>query len=235
MTTSQAIDSESIIKKTAVIVCNGEAPPPALLHSYTNQGSFLVGVDGGTRAILEAGLVPHLVTGDGDSLPQKQGLFPFLHTPDAQENDLCKCLRYLIEQKHYENIIVLGALGKRIDHALGNLFVLARFQPRETLKIVLIDHYVKAWVAPYGTSILLASEGTAVSFFALGKEPVQGLTLSGVAYPLKGATLSPGSPEASLNHLCEPEAQVLYQQGCLLIIQSCKEEVACVQKTRFIS
>ncbi len=72
--------------------------------------------------------LPDAIVGDLDSLPAplRQRYAHLLHREEEQEtNDLSKALRFC--RRHYpqDPILILGATGKREDHTLGNLAILA--------------------------------------------------------------------------------------------------------------
>ena len=91
-------------------------------------------------------------------------------------------------------VLVLGAGGGRLDHALGNLLLLAS----ERYASIELD----AWIGDATVSVVRVRRrfslraGDVVSLFAVGG-PAFGVTTHGLEYPLRHETLNPGSRAAS--------------------------------------
>ena len=72
---------------------------------------------------------PDAIVGDGDSLPEalKQQYAHLLHLEDEQDyNDMTKATRFCM-QRGARKIAYIGATGKREDHTLGNISLLAYY------------------------------------------------------------------------------------------------------------
>ncbi len=53
-----------------LIFANGELPDLESARSLVLAGDFIICADGGTRHTLALGLIPHIIIGDLDSLPE---------------------------------------------------------------------------------------------------------------------------------------------------------------------
>jgi thiamine pyrophosphokinase len=114
-----------------VIFANGDPPNPETARRHANHADLLVAADGGAHHALALDLVPHVVIGDLDSLDEgKQtrlrsaGTRFFVHPAAKDETDLELALLYAAEQDA-RTIIVLAALGGRLDQTLANILLLA--------------------------------------------------------------------------------------------------------------
>jgi len=57
----------------AIIFANGEFPDPQGVRNLLRPDDLIIAADGGTRHALAAGVIPHIVVGDLDSLsPDEQ-------------------------------------------------------------------------------------------------------------------------------------------------------------------
>ncbi|RLC95476.1 MAG: thiamine diphosphokinase, partial [Chloroflexi bacterium] len=52
----------------AIIFANGEFPDPQTARDLLRSDDLIIAADGGTRHALAAGVIPHVVIGDLDSL-----------------------------------------------------------------------------------------------------------------------------------------------------------------------
>lgn len=113
-----------------LIVANGEFPSVALFREILKIPRALVAVDGGLHFYSQISCYPDLITGDFDSAPRelldRYRHIPQVTTPDQEKTDLEKALE-LVFAYSPSSVTVCGALGKRVDHTMANLNLLARY------------------------------------------------------------------------------------------------------------
>jgi thiamine pyrophosphokinase len=115
----------------ALILANGELHDSSVLRRRVQAESFdlVLGADGGASFARTLGLRLDGVIGDLDSLsPEEQlglGDIPVKpYTAEKDETDLELALRYA-QAKGVERVVVVGALGARMDMTVANLFMIA--------------------------------------------------------------------------------------------------------------
>ena len=84
------------------------------------------------KALFMADLEPEAIVGDLDSLsPEIAERFADRLYQDSEQdtNDLTKAVRWCID-KGYEEIVILGATGKREDHTIANISLTWRILQR---------------------------------------------------------------------------------------------------------
>jgi len=105
----------------AVILADGDFPRSAEPLRLLRDAPFVCACDGAVSHYPEA----DAVVGDGDSVPE--ALRSRLVQVDEQEdNDLTKATRYCLSQG-WRRIVYLGTTGKREDHTMGNIALMARY------------------------------------------------------------------------------------------------------------
>ena len=114
----------------AVIFANGLVPELESARRLIQPGDTLLAADGGTHHALALGLVPSVVIGDLDSLTvddrqrtMEKGVHLLQYPADKNQTDLELALDYAIQQG-FREILIIGALGGRLDQTLGNLSLL---------------------------------------------------------------------------------------------------------------
>ena len=113
--------------------------------------------------------------------------------------------------------VILGGLGGRFDHSLGNLSLLAKYQGRMETEILDGQNRVKL-LSP-GEYAVPRSRFRFLSFVPyMGR--VRGLTLTGVKYPLKDHTLTEGNTLGISNEITGREAKIAFREGILIMIES---------------
>ena len=122
-----------------------------------------------------------------------------------------------------QEILLLGALGGRLDQTLANLLILA--QRKWPAPIYVAEDNQIASILHSGELIALrGAEGSTVSLIPLSGE-VTGITYEGLQYPLADATLHLGSTRGISNVLMVSPATIRIGTGVALIVQPCEGQL----------
>ncbi len=200
---------------TALLLCNGEPPPRKLARDLAHHADIIVAADGGANAARALGLTPAVIIGDLDSLTAAtRRAFPGAEIirVDRQDNtDLEKALDE-IDRRGFDRVVVLGATGRRIDFTLGNFSVVWRYRKR--LQVLFAGD---GWYAvPVGRKQRIdAPAGTTVSLIPFG--PCSGITLRGLVYSLKNASMAVGVVGVS-NVVRRSPCSVSVRRGKMLLV-----------------
>lgn len=127
----------------AVILGDGDFPTSAEAVAALRNATYLCCCDGAGAKAIEHNLKPNAIVGDGDSLPKdfKERHASIIHTVSEQDdNDLTKATRHCMALG-YRHIAYLGATGKREDHTLGNISLMARYMHELGLRPTMITNH----------------------------------------------------------------------------------------------
>lgn len=164
-----------------VIVADGEFPQHEIPLWYLNNAARIVCCDGGTRSLVQYGLKPDAIVGDLDSLTDDLARMfaDRIHFDENQDtNDLTKAVSWC-SHMDFRNIVIVGATGKREDHTIGNVSLLAEYV-RDLNVIMVTDTGI---LQPFLKSALISSfPGQQVSIFSI--DPETKVTSHGLRYPL---------------------------------------------------
>lgn len=165
----------------ALLICNGEQPGN-WLKKLAKETDFILAADGGANAALAAGIKPHAVIGDLDSLSARTHRLlkniPILKIDRQDNTDLEKALDWLVKHK-FADVTIVGATGGRLDFTLGNILLV-----RPYLKHLHITFQGPNWIlypCLCGGSFSV-QKGARLSLIALSY--CRGVTLTGCRYPL---------------------------------------------------
>ena len=165
----------------AVIVANGDFPtaktPLHILHS----SPMVVCCDGGADEYIAKGFVPDLIIGDGDSLSaeNREHFADIIHYDTDQEtNDQTKAVKHLLS-RGLRRIAIVAATGKRDDHTLGNIALLAEYLSMGADVRSYTDYGV--FIPCRGTNTFHCKAGAQVSIFNIN---AKNLTSENLAYPI---------------------------------------------------
>ena len=140
------------------------------------------------------------------------------YNPEKDNTDTDIALKLAIQLKS-SNITIMGALGKRMDHALANIHIL-----KETLEVgipcEIRDSYNKIYLIK--DNITLTKNNTYGKYISLIPltTTVEGITLKGFKYPLNNACLSIGLSLGVSNEIVEEVATIELKEGILIVIES---------------
>ncbi len=205
-----------------VMVVNGLIEDYRWAYEQAEKGQYLIGVDGGNNHIYRMGLVPDLIVGDLDSIHRQARYdfeskdIPFLTYPSQKDqSDLQIALEHAASMTPKE-IVLLGALGNRFDHAFGNVVLMTSLE-EQGIPVVLMDetHFIR--IITRSLEIKQAV-GDALSLFSLTPR-ASGITTQGLYYPLNDETLFFGDTRGLSNEIMDPDAKVTLKEGRLLTIR----------------
>ena len=186
----------------------------------------IIAVDRGLEALYQLQMIPNHVVGDFDSVSpeiltfyknQPQIIFhKFNAEKDNTDTDIA--LKLAIQLKS-SKITILGALGKRMDHALANIHIL-KDALEANIPCQIIDEHNRIYLI--NKEMTLEKDkvyGKYVSLIPL-TSTVEGLTLTGFKYPLNEYTLPIGTSLGISNEIIEDRAYIKMKKGILIAIES---------------
>ena len=194
------------------------------IRTLFKPDDLVVCADGGLRHLDAMGIAPHIWIGDGDSctlcdedfcrLTKDANVVKLNPVKDATDGEAVydRCIELDVS-----SVLVVGFSGTRADHTLANIFMMKIFFQKgidalavnENNKIFFAkkDNYIKK--EDYSYISLMP-----VSF------TVSGVSTSGLAYPLKNATLSKFSSFSVSNEFEAESCHIHIDEGDALIILS---------------
>ena len=208
-----------------IIFANGDLPDPNKAGDLLGTDDFIICADGGTRHALALGVTPNLVIGDMDSIQteqwqelEKAGVSIELFPRDKNETDLELAIDRAIEFEP-QQIVIVAALGGRLDQTIGNLALLTDLQ-LATFDVRLDDGIDEMFICRNQVQIHGRS-GDIVSLIPWGN-PVRGVQTEGLRWALKSETLYPEKTRGISNELLIETADIKIASGTLLVIHTRK-------------
>jgi thiamine pyrophosphokinase len=203
-----------------IIFANGTLPDIHSARALIRADDFILAADGGTRHALALGLRPSVIIGDLDSVSfdlkqlTEAGTKIIRHPRDKNKTDLELALEHVVENG-YREIILMAALGARLDQTLGNLALLTNAQ-YATLDIRLDDGVEEVFFVRRRASI--DGQGSdLLSLIPWGGE-VAGIHTEGLRWPLSNETLLPCQTRGISNEMLGSTASISIGSGLLLVI-----------------
>ena len=207
----------------AVLVANAPFRWTSALTALAAGARPLLAADGGANRLARIGVKPDLVIGDLDSIAESVaewvGRDRLVHRPDQDRTDLDKALTHAFDELAVPRLTVLGALGGRADHEIGNLGLLARLCRGESLVFRDASAIVLAFD---GELELPARPGETWSFWTF--DPAVLLTVSGVRWPLVRTPVDAGGRPSIRNRATSDRVTLAAEGGAVLVMRSLDPE-----------
>jgi thiamine pyrophosphokinase len=164
-----------------VIVADGIFPQHEIPLGYLKNAERIICCDGSAQNLILAGLKPDAIVGDMDSLniDLADRFADRIYQDKNQEtNDLTKAVKWC-SGMGYKDIVIVGATGKREDHTLGNISLLAEYI--NDLNVIMVTD--TGILRPLLKSSSISSfPGQQISIFSI--DPETKVTSHGLRYPL---------------------------------------------------
>jgi len=191
------------------------------LHQQPEGNDLIIAADAGYRICRQEGIVPTLLLGDFDSMDVPTDASPVYRLPvEKDDTDTMAAIRYGLRQGCTEFHIYGGTGGKRLDHTLANLQALLFLRRHGVRGWLYDDDFIWTAIENEALTVHRTVEWGILSLFCLG-EKAEGVSLTGVQYPLTDGALTPEFPLGVSNHILEPEASVCVRCGALIVGWQC--------------
>ncbi len=180
-----------------------------------------IAADGGAKLLEELGYTPEVIIGDLDSLTggqleyfQKRGVEIISYPREKDETDGELALQYC-KEKGWNEIIIIGFEGGRLDQRLANIFLL-EYAHKNGLKALLREPNLEMGLIEE-EKIFLHKKGAMLSLLPLD-QVVKGVEIFGCQYPLNAENLFRYKSRGISNIIEKERAIITIQSGLLLYI-----------------
>jgi thiamine pyrophosphokinase len=202
-----------------VIVADGTFPVHQIPLGYLKNASKIICCDGSAENLVYNGFIPDAIVGDMDSLSKELAntyADRIFQDESQNTNDLTKAVEWCHEMK-YDDIIIVGATGKREDHTLGNISLLAEYI-KDVNVIMVTDTGI---FHPFLKSTNIKSfPGQQVSIFSI--DPETEITSHGLRYVLKKTKIK-NWWVATLNEAIGDSFNLEFKKGSVIVYKKFSE------------
>lgn len=176
----------------------------------------IICADGGLLVAQQLGLSPNFLIGDYDSMKTPSG--DVIKLPMEKDMTDSEAAIDLAVSKGLHDITLLGGLGGRFDHTMGNIGMLAKYCGTDT-HISLVDGQNYLFMISPGTYTVPQNAYPYMGIISYGSD-AENVTLRGVKYPLTNHHLTNKTTLGVSNEITGDFAEVSFTRGRLLVILS---------------
>lgn len=201
---------------TKTLIVTAHVENTEMLQTDFSSFDSVICADGGLKVARQLGLSPTCLIGDYDSMAQPEG--DVIKLPMEKDMTDSEAAIDLAVSQGAEDITVLGGLGGRFDHTMGNIGMLAKYCGR--LKhLAMTDGQNYVFMAAPGAYTVPKSRFPYLGIISYGAA-AENVTLRGVKYPLTNHLLTNETTLGVSNEITAEAAEISFTKGRLLIILS---------------
>lgn len=200
-----------------VIVGGAEIKNYPLIRRYLKKDDFYIYCDSGLYHQKELNKAPNLIVGDFDSHPQPDLAIETIVLPcEKDDTDTVYAVKEALS-RGYDEFLLIGVIGNRLDHSLGNVSILFYLDAQGKKGTILDDYSEMELVSDAPVLVpdifsyfsLLNISGTA-----------KGVSIENAKYPLQNAEITCEYQYGISNEvLPNKTAKISVQTGTLLLVK----------------
>lgn len=177
---------------------------------------YIIAADGGYSYLREAGITPHVVIGDMDSVSEMPVHEQVIRLPrEKDDTDMMAAIKLAIE-KGCNSFHIYGGTGGRMDHTIANIQSVAYITKTGAEGYLYDKDMVLTAVADGSLEFEEVCEGM-LSVFSLS-DAAEGVTLTGLKYLLNDAQVTNSFPVGISNEFIGVKSRITVKKGMLLVL-----------------
>lgn len=199
-----------------VVIGGAHIGRPERVLEYLRPSDYIICCDSGLKHREALGVVPDLIVGDFDSHPDPDLNIETIVLPrEKDDTDTVFAVKEGLK-RGFDDFLLLGVMGDRMDHTLGNISILLMLH-REGKNALALDDYSEFTVAGrepvsipdrFAYFSVLSIDGTA-----------RGVSIRNAKFPLENAEITPWYQYGVSNEVLPGRtAEVSVDDGHLLLI-----------------
>lgn len=178
------------IMERCVIIGGADIGDYGRLRQMIGKDDYVIYCDSGLKHREKLELAPSLIVGDFDS-------YPIDRVEEGPERIILPCKKddtdtvYAVKEarkRGYKEFVLLGVLGGRMDHSLGNLAILS-YLHKNGCRGMIADDFGQIELITSGEQAKIGEEYAYFSLLAYNGT-AKGVTISGAKYPLREAEIT---------------------------------------------
>lgn len=203
--------------KRCVIIGGAEIKDYEAIKKHLTASDFYIFCDSGLFHIEKLGISPSLIIGDFDSHPNPDLPCETITLPRAKDDTDTFFAAKLAIDRGFSDFLIIGAIGGRLDHTLGNISILHMLHSKgfsarivdDYSEIEIVDSTPKYITNEFPYFSVINSDGSA-----------SGITIRNARFPLEDAEISPDYQYGLSNEpLKGKTAEVSVSHGRALLIK----------------
>ena len=188
------------------------------IRRYIRKDDFVICCDSGLKHREGLHVEPELIIGDFDSHEKPETEVETIVLPtEKDDTDTVYAISEALN-RGFEKFLLVGMTGRRLDHTLGNVYILVRLAELKK-QAMIVDDYSEIEYIPEGSTVEIDDSYAYFSLVAITGR-VSGLTIKDAKYELTDAEIRPFYQYGISNEAIPGKtAKVSVNEGSLLLIR----------------
>ena len=211
---------------TAYIFTGGKLAVGSMdeLGLHMSEADLIIAADSGYNNASRLGVRPGLLLGDLDSIdrgalaPDELEHIEKIIVPAIKDDTDTQLAVDTALSRGADKIYIIGGLGGRLDHTLSTVFLLEYIKDKGAWGVI-TDGRNRVRIMESGEELTIKRGYKYLSLVGL-TDTCEGVSISGVFYPLKDAVLERKYAFAVSNEITADAAEISLSKGILLVIES---------------
>lgn len=203
--------------KRCVIVGGADIGDYEAVRAQLAPEDYVIVCDSGLKHLEGLGAAPDLIVGDFDSHPAPHLPVETIRLPrEKDDTDTMYAAREAL-RRGYTRVLLLGVIGRRLDHSLGNVTILLWLRSHGAVGRIVDDFSEMELVDPAGAEV-----PDRYPYFSLLTltGPARGVTIRNAKFPLEDAEIPCDYPYGVSNEVLPGKtASVTVAEGTLLLVK----------------
>lgn len=202
-----------------VVVLGGDIRDYGRIKSFLKDDDYFIFCDRGLVHREALGVKCALLVGDFDSISPPLDIETIVYPREKDDTDALCGIKEGI-RRGFRNFLIIGAFGGRIDHELGNIYLLDYLDEKNIPGRILNEN---SYIEVVSTTPKTVMKG--VKYFSLiaFSGPAGGVSIEGAKYNLVAQTIEPHFQYGISNEVEEERAVIRVDKGKLLLIVTLSE------------
>ncbi len=204
-----------------VIISGAPITEYSTVLAYLKPDDFNIFCDSGLKHSVKLGIEPNLIIGDFDSHQKPDTSVETIVLPcEKDDTDTVYAVKEAVK-RGAEEILMVGAIGARLDHSLGNISSLLMLDSMG-IKASIVDDYSQMEIVS-SKPVFIRDDCKYFSLIAIGGSAA-GINIKNAKYPLENGGISSEYQYGISNEVISSKtAEVSVKQGRLLLIKIYRE------------
>ncbi|MGN0106483.1 MAG: thiamine diphosphokinase [Hominilimicola sp.] len=196
----------------AVIIGNGDIKDYEYIKGKICNTDFIVCADGGYNNAMKMDIMPDVLIGDFDSASGFENVAERIKYPKRKDfTDGELAVMYAVEHG-YNDVVLIAMTGDRLDHTIADILLLDKCENG-----MVIDDNNEIYLLKDRLEIE-GRKGQTLSIIPINGD-AQGITTSGLEYPLCDETLHFASSRGISNVMLDSKCEITIERGMAFVIK----------------
>lgn len=216
-----------------VILSAGEIADYGFMKQFIHEGDYIIAADGGYRHLKPLGVACDYFIGDFDSFDGQPDCEWEKYPAEKDDTDTMLAIKHGL-LRGLDSFVILGGLGGRLDHTVGNFSALEYLKAHGACGMLLDERSVVRLAGPgdsrrtengqrFGEGLRPMLPDGYLSLFPFGCDSAV-VSVSGVKYPLDRQRLHSDFPLGVSNRVTDEAAfDLRVHEGKILVVE-CKKD-----------